>query len=183
MSGLPSIVGIAAGTLELSGSAKAREGAGSTILPDEAGENAKLIAIERAIVVSSICRNQWRRTPVGLGKTVSRVLLQNLMEFAVHARRFLELAGLTLTLGEQFWKGADLAPTDSLSVNGRDVINKLIHHSRISIVAWTLPADNDFCVFSFVEVTSDRGTTTFCPDSLASAFIDLNLNQNETESA
>ncbi|MCA3451923.1 MAG: hypothetical protein INF92_16495 [Rhodobacter sp.] len=183
MSGLPSILGSGAGTLELSGSGKAGSGVGSIILPDEAGENAKLIALERAVVVSSVCRNRWRGTQVGHGKMVSRILLQNLMEFAVHARRFLDLAGLTLTLGEQFWTGADVAPTDSVSVNGRDVINKLIHHSSISVVAYTLPDEVDFCVFSFVRVTSDRGTTTFCPAALASAFIDLNLIQIETDSA
>jgi hypothetical protein len=173
---LPPASANANGFISLSGSASARTEVGTVILPDEAGRHAKTMALERALLISAMCRNQWPRNPVSLGKVTSQVLLQNLMEFGVHARRYLELTDQNLSLGEHYWKNADLAPANQLSRNGRDLINKIIHHREIKLVAWTNPDANEYCVFSFAEVTSDRGTYSFCPDALAMAFISLATN-------
>ena len=178
---LPPIAASANGIIALSGSASARTGVGTSMMPDEAGRHAKTIALERALLISAICRNQWPRKPVSIGKIISQVLLQNLMEFGVHSRRYLELTNQNLNLGEHYWQSADLAPSNPFSRNGRDLINKIIHHREIKLVAWTNPDSNEFCVFSFAQVTSDRATHSFCPDALAMAFISLATNLQEME--
>jgi hypothetical protein len=97
-------------------------------------------------------------------------LLQNVLEFAVHARRYLEMRDLPLALGQPYWPGPNLAPHEILSSDGWDIVNKVIHHREISLVAWTKPDAIDWCVFSHVTVTSDRGTVSFCPDALVTAY-------------
>ena len=173
MKTLPQAVAAASSVIELSGSGSARTGVGSSIKVDEAGQNAKETALQRSIVVQAICRNSWPRSPVSIGKMASQLLLQNLLEFGVHARRYLELTRQPLILGQPYWSASDLALQGTLSSDGWEVINKVIHHREISLVAWTNPDAIDWCVFSHVKVTSDRGTVTFCADALVTAFTNL----------
>jgi len=168
------------GTVGVTLSAVAKTGFGTRVTPDSAADRAKNDAVSSAIVISALCRTRWSNREVETGKLASNELLRQLMIFAINARRLLEIRGERFSLGRPYWQDAEEHGLIEHEADCWTILNRLVHHREVSLVAWTRSNDSDFCVFSHATVRSDKeGSMKFCPDALARAFLKHALNTDE----
>lgn len=159
-------------------------GDGVRVSAEDAVDRARRAALQKAVLISAMCRNAWPRSPRELVLVASEELLEQLLEFALHARRYMEIKqAKKLPMTEPYWEGSTLSPPSELSADGWTIVNRLLHHRHFELIAWDKrerDAPSERRVFPFAKVTSDQGAELcFCPDALAMAFVRL-ASQSDT---
>jgi hypothetical protein len=119
-------------------------------------------------------------------RTAGEQLSEHLIDFALQARRFLEIKDLKdqLTLGSDYWE----VPADELPeghcLNGWEILCRILHHRKVELIAWDRISDanssHEVRTFNYAVVKSDKpGDYVFCPDALAIAFLELASRESE----
>ncbi len=157
------------------------------IIPETAAVHADGIATREALRLAALAYCKWPSKDEQLIKIVSEIVVRQVQDFAIAARRAIEIEKLPQI------SVLDVHNHDGLKVHVegykgtlRSALGKIIHARKIIVVTWT--TGNKLFTkmgdrrISHIQVQSDKGECFLCPFGLAHTYLSRHsLTENKPD--
>lgn len=136
--------------------------------------HARAQAVLHGIRLSALCGNVWPAKDDGLSQLVAEQIISELMSFAIHARRYMELSGNKNLRVDGPLIRIDL-PNYRYEMDVWTAVNRIVHAAEIEVHSVTpdqTKHDNlgDLIVANAMITSPERHTIVVCPQGLFYGF-------------